>query len=272
MFQNGMERSEEILTTLNRQKSTIAALATVILGILLLFLATISGIPQAASEFLARFGTALIPSGAVAFVYNYALRQTFLKEMRSQLTESIHTEFSRLLEIQEAGLQRVHREFPSDQVAQGFSNAQNNILVFTTWIPNIVPIESAFLNAVKRDCRVKMLLLDPKSDFAKYRGKDLGYTDDEAVGREILANLTELDRFCSKNDISREVEIRLYRDATPTLVFFAYDDTFVFSPYYKRKMGLHTPQIEVRGATSLLVKTLIDHFDGVWETATPYLY
>jgi Domain of unknown function (DUF5919) len=266
-----MLQHSELFTTINRQKSTIVVLSIVLAGIILLFLSTVSWIAQPYSEFLSRLGTILVPAGAVSFISDYSLRQTFLKEMRSHLAEAVRDEFSLLSEMRESGIQRIHREFSVDQIVRGFSAAQNCILILTTWLPNVVSMENTFPDAIKRGCRIQILFLHSKSDFAMYRGKDLGYTEEESVGREIVATLAELSRFCNENDVFNNVEIRLYKDTTPTLVLFIYDDTFVFSPYFKRKMGLQSPQIEVKGTASLLGMMLKEHFDDIWKTATPYV-
>ncbi len=268
-----MERLEhpETLGIINKKNITIVALLVAFVGALLLYISTTSWFSQTWLEFFNRLGTVFFSSMMVALIYNHMLRTTFLKEMRSQISDTIRKEQSQIDDLQKnAGLQRVHDGFPTDLIVQGFSNAQRCIQIFTTWIPDIETIEKTFPSAIKRGCRVQILLLDPKSCHAKHRAKDLGYPDDQIVIRRIEGNLAELGRFCCKNEISKNAEIRLYSE-TPTLVLFAYDGTIVFSPYLKEMMGLQAPQIEVRGDKSLFFKKLKKHFNNVWNSATPYL-
>jgi Domain of unknown function (DUF5919) len=259
----------EFLKIIDRQKSAIASLVIAFVGVMLIFLPTTLGADKALSEFLNLLGIALVPSGLVSFIYDYALRQTFLQEMRSQLIESMRSEFSQLFEIRDAGIQAIHHEYPTDRLIKGLSKAQVHIRILVIWIPDLIRIEQSFSDAVKHGCKIQILLLHPKSDFAKYRSRDLG-TNDNYTSMEILANLLELSRFCRENNITEKIEIKLYKDATPTVFFIGYDDTFIFGSFLQHKMGIHTNQIEVKGTNSPFVNALNDHFEAIWNTATPY--
>jgi hypothetical protein len=264
------QKPSDFLKTIFRQKSAIASLIIAFIGVLLIILSQGSNpVPEYLKEYLNLLGIALVPSGVISLIYEYMLRETFLREMRSQLLDSLQSEFSPLFAIKDAGIQALHDEFPADDIVEGISNAQIYIKIFTTWIPIIEKIERPFLNAAKRGCKIKILILNPDSPFAKSRSNDLGFASDTYVQGQINNGLDELVRYCSQNHILGKVDIRLY-DSTPTLFFIAYDDTFIFCPYFKNKMGIHTWQIEVKGVNSFLVKSLTEHFDAIWKTAEPY--
>jgi len=251
-------------TIINKKNITIIALAVAIIGLLMFYVSTLSQLSQSWSEFFNRLGTVLFSSILVAIIYDYFLRDTFIKEMRSQIKETIITDLSQVKELQNAGIEKIHSTFPTNNVSKAMCSAKD-IWIFNTSLPDFETFEKSIFDALKyNNCNIKILLLCPISDFAKNRSKDLGSSFDY-LEKDIKLKINRLyKKYNECNNNNGSLNIKINKNSTPTFLSYAYDDVIVFTPYF-RKPGFQSPNIEIRGNKSILFKEIKDHFDKIWN-------
>jgi hypothetical protein len=213
-------------------------------------------------------GIALMTTGVLSLFYDIMLRNSFLDEMREQLAKSLASEFSILNRIDEAGLIDIYQTFPTSEVANAFRTA-SEIRIMQTWIPDLVTMLKPLKYASTQGCNVMILLLDPNSDLAHVRAKDLGYSDTRIVSDKIRDNLHEIARFCQTEEITLNFEVRLH-DTTPSVCIHSYDDISVVGFYLNKTPAIQNPQFITRGNTSYFSIAIHEHFSRVWATAKKY--
>ncbi len=255
MVQKELEKIVEIF----KLKFVNLALFIAFIGVLLLYLSTLQDFSKYSVVF-DKLGTVLIPSGLISALSNFVLRKTFLEEMLIQIKKASMEDDERLMQMESTGLQKIHKELPIQQVLDGFDKAKK-ISIFTTWIPNYETLGKKIFNGIKdKNKEVKILLLCPMSELAKYREIDLS---SEVNVRTIINE--NIDRLKNCEVGNKNSGIKIYRHTTPTFISFQLDDTVLYSPFFKEQ-GVQSPCFEFRdNDNSFLVKEIRNHFDQIWK-------
>ena len=271
-MEKASESTMSIPNILNKYRAIIISLGTVLLGIILLgvgiFVEQQSYQAPIWAEFVKQLGTIFVPSGVISFVYEYALRRNFLEEMNEQLLLALQQQFASVSELQDAGLRHIHKKLPIEKIVEDFANSKNTITILQTWLPDIVNFEQAFISALNNGSEIKVLLLDPLSEYAKQRSKDLGYSDPNYASNIINANIAHLQRFNRTRNALKKIEVRLY-DALPSLQIYSCDQKKYIGFFYHGEWSTQMPTLEISDPKSLLGRNLEDEFLKVWSIAKP---
>lgn len=153
------------------------------------------------NHFIRDLGIALVPVGLIALVYEIFLRRNFLTEMRNEFSEAFYFHFESFDQITKAGLVRIHKTFPTNNVAEAFSTT-NKIRILQTWIPDVVSLFGHLERNREKlkeniNFEIKILMLELDSEFAKVRSKELGFSE-QSVSKQIDICLDWLARFAKK--------------------------------------------------------------------------
>jgi hypothetical protein len=212
------------------------------------------------AKLLELLGTVLVPAALVTFLFELFLRETLMREMRSELALSLRNELGIWRQAEKAGFVRAHAGFPLEYVRNGLETAGTQIRILANWLPDPIQIEHSLQKALDRGTGVQIVLLDPDSPHAKARGRDLGYVDAEAVPKEIRSSIAELARFVEDAPAIRKIDLRLHGQ-TPTHILFAWDNRLVCGIFL---FGVHALQgsfLEFSVEESGIARDLIVHFD-----------
>jgi hypothetical protein len=170
---------------------------------------------------------------------------------------------------QDSGLIAAHPNLPNDTVVAGISGAAQLVRILQTWMGNFITLEEAICEAVTKGCKVQILLLDPKSDQAKARSKDIKYTSSDAVSEAIGSNLGQLARVFQNVKQSPDLEVRLY-DATPIMTLYWYDDICYMGLYWRNRSAIQGPQLQIYfTGKSYLGDIIKSHFEDLWKSSEP---
>jgi len=214
---------------------------------------------------LSNLGIAMIPAGVVAVAYEFLLRDSFVEEMRQQLSISLANQFEYFSRVEEAGIINIHDMFPTTDVASRFSSAKS-IFIVQTWIPDIIPLLRSIENAINNGASIRILLMDPDSELAKVRSIELGYSSFDVASNNINTNIEELRRFSSRLSVQNKLEVRMY-DATPVACYHQYDDTAFVGFYWRNTPAIQGPQIEFKVGNSSFCNVVLSHVGDLWENS-----
>jgi hypothetical protein len=253
------EEPSQLLASLVRHRATILLLLILLLGIGFLWGSTrFHG--GSTSKVFELLGAVLVPAALVTFLFELFLRETLMREMRSELALSLRNELGVWRHAEKAGFVRAHEGFPLEYVRNGLETAATQIRILANWLPDPIQIEHALKTALQRGIPVQIVLLDPESPHAKARGRDLGYIDADAVPKEIRSSIAELARFVEEAPAMQNIDLRLHAQ-TPTHILFAWDNRLVCGIFL---LGVHALQgsfLEFSVKHSGIGRDLVVHFD-----------
>lgn len=142
------------------------------------------------------------------------------------------------------------------------------IWILQTWIGNMNEFGGALRSAVERGLDVKIAILNPKSDFLKYRSSDLQVTHSTSI-KKIWSNLDKLEKLAIDNNFPDDFEVRLY-DSTPTMGMYRLDDVLNLGFYWRKKNSTKGPNLvlQLKNAQNYFIsRQALEHFDLVWNEA-----
>lgn len=251
------ESLRPVVRATRRYKAAIVALALLLVGLALVvtphLLTAIGAIGEVARE----LGIVVLTTGLVSFIYEFVLRGSFVEEVEGLLRS--HSEFGN------QGLYGIRPKLPIDKLNERFGNARHEVVILQTWIGNLIPIRESIVSACEKGCRIRILLLSPRSLHAALRGQEYGNTDKEYVGQQVNANLADLrsvkNRFRPGN-----VEVRLY-DGTPIFTIYGSDNHLFVGFYWRQLAAIEGPQLEIEGE-SVLGQRIWRHFENLWDSGS----
>lgn len=167
---------------------------------------------------------------------------------------------------------REHRRIDFEWYTDRVFGARSTVRILHTFSRLLAPpYDRRFLRAahglLRRDGRVRILLLDPDSPAADQRTAELGGQDD--VGLETRRNLRILDAFRRNlpDGLRQRFEIRLYH-AAPSVQIYQWDDRLLASFLPLGRRSGDSAQLEV-SVESPLGDFVAERFDELWQQGKP---
>ncbi len=222
-------------------------------------------------------GGLLLITGLFTLIYEYKIRQIFIQDMRHEIRDSLKYFLDSSSDFQNSGLTAYYKSLPEAEIYEEFKKA-TSILILQTWTGTDASIVGPLRVAAKNGCEIKILLLNPASDFAKERSKALGFEDPTYVPSQIETNLALFKAIADEFKEKKKIEIKVY-DATPTIPIYICDENVYFghiwrgvgkfsiiTPYFKAKKFLAGSQSE-----STFWELTNEHFTDIWKNRSkPY--
>lgn len=196
--------------------------------------------------------------------------------IRSALRENEHLGHkvmreSQTLGPQDAGLLEYHATYPKRAMTDHLAQARERICILQTWVSNWsafwVAMHSALridaAGKVHSDVNIRVILIDPKSQFCALRGKHSGVSEQEAIDHTVLSvkRIREFKRRYNLAD--SQLEIRL-SDELPTLAMFGTEQGVYFTPYLRKRITYESPCFVFAGSGGFADELQV-HFNGLWE-------
>jgi hypothetical protein len=257
------QETKSLLTRLSISYAALAALAILLLGfVLLMALAILKKAPW--GDVFGHLAAVLIATGIIGVIYEISLRRMFFKEISEELQSQLDP-LAKLLTTNLSGTGvNVHPSLVHQNLPHLFDRASSCIRVLQTWMGNYIEIESAVKAAALRDCKIEILLLDPKSMQAEARSRDLGEPT-EYVRLQIHGNIERLVNLCKKYPgLADKIKLTLY-DATPIMTLYWYDETCFVGLYWREGNAIAKPQLEIDMRYSYFASDIEAHFKSLWE-------
>jgi hypothetical protein len=194
------------------------------------------------------------------------------------------------------GIVQVHPALPEDTVAAWMRSATHRIWILQTWVARAVRYKEALLTAATNPAAdpsltVRILLLDPHTEIAEQRSKDillssLGPIDPDAIKdyapRQIQASLDDfhmLHRIIHQQGRAGTqgeqalMEIRTHA-CLPSFSLYLCDDRALLGFYLHGDISAAGPQLEVDLSVgreaSPLIAMLYGEFETLWTVSRPH--
>jgi hypothetical protein len=261
-----------------RSKVKLVMLFTVTIGVIFLAVPT-------PPKFISDLGLAFVSTGLISIIYELAVRESLLENVKAQLAELIDPfrnyveeyikgEFAELAKKSErsnrlegAGIIDVRKGLSTSELEEAFANA-SKVEIWQTWVHDLYTL----LRRLQPGCCINILLLDPESYLVKLRSKALGFPDETAVISSIQINIEEIKRFYREDARTKNIriEVRLYNTIPPGAIHAWTDikreETTVYLGHYlHRRRAIHTKIHVLQGESA---QDWLDNFYIVWDEST----
>ncbi|GAA2409846.1 hypothetical protein GCM10010420_43090 [Streptomyces glaucosporus] len=169
------------------------------------------------------------------------------------------------------GVVQVHRRFPEERFTHLLGEADREICVLQTWIPNLHRFDSELERAVtERRARVRVLLLHPASPVARLRDEALRTVRDPAMEEDVRAGverclsiLESLHRALREEDRER-LQVRVY-NSLPSIAVYKTDDHYLVSSFLHGRLAIDSTQLEIRGGDTVMGREIQQELDTLWR-------
>jgi hypothetical protein len=204
-------------------------------------------------------GISLTTSGIIALIFEIALKNEFIKNIKSEINSNLKT-------------MGVGHDL-SSYFKREFITAKKEIdiiaISFTLGINNL---DREFLKKIlKEHCRIRILIVDPESEFIKYRAFD----EPDQSEKRIKDKINEtIDYFRSLESKAKYEFIKDYplgsiqvktHKSIPYFGYTRYDEKCSYSPLLIGRYGNFTPVFEIDGSNTEIFNNLKFHFNNLWE-------
>lgn len=230
---------------------------------------------------LTNVASALILAGTIIVAYEYYMRKEFLAHIQEAVRQALDTsdltkrvtELDKLIsltnDLRPFGLQKVYRSRMEIDVRQLIASATagREIKMLGTALMCLNPweMQQVIIDKLKEGCTIKLLSLNPKSDFVKQRAREELRDVDEI--QHVLQNTCEIsESFISTlpNDLRSKITL-LHYDAPPTCFLVSNGDTMIASIYLREQRGENFPHFQVELKEGGIFRPFMDHFDSLWK-------
>jgi hypothetical protein len=173
-----------------------------------------------------------------------------------------------------AGVTRVRPRLSEDTFLEHLNTAAREVSILQTWIPNLHRFEEAMVAAiVRRNVRVRILLLHPASPVADLRREALRSIRDPALEEDVKANVERClcileNIFNSIGGHRDQLEVRVYNSLSSIAVYKA-DERYFVSSFLHGRLAIDSTQVEIDGADTAMGREVQSELDILWEIGSP---
>ncbi len=248
-----------------KNKTITVAYALLTFGFLLILLSESQLVDVKFVNLFRTIGTTIIPASLVAILFQYLIRKGFQNEVRNQLSDVIRTEFESVNRLNSSGIVDSFPAMPTSKTAQLIKVAEREVIIFQTWIPDLIVLEKNFISCIKNGGEIKILIMDPESEHARTRSRTLGFPDDKESINSIRSNLEELKRFCKENSINSKLQVKVYNEPGITPMYFI-DNNLILGWFWRGKQCVQGTHLFVERGNSGLFDEMKTSFEKVWKS------
>lgn len=167
------------------------------------------------------------------------------------------------------GVVQVHPRFPEEAFTRFVDDANQQVAILQTWIPNLHRLQWALRQAlVERHVEVRILLLHPWSPVARLREEAL--RRDPALAEDVKANverclslLESLAADVAPADQAR-LRVRLY-NSLPSIAVYRVDERYLVSSFMHGSLAVDSAQVEVDGCGTAVGEQVQRELDTLWQ-------
>lgn len=184
----------------------------------------------------------------------------------------------------EIGLTYVYQSFPRDIFGEEINNVINldvqenkKVDILQTFAPNLNDYFEHFIQCIKNDVQIRILLAWPYSQAAKLREDVLRRYANSRIDDEIdicdcvIANLETLERIIRVLGNPKLLKIKLY-DTLPSLAIYRAGNYMLAAPFLHGMLAVNTFQFElkVNASNQLIAHTLQSDFELMWQVSRQF--
>ncbi|MER7171094.1 hypothetical protein [Streptomyces mesophilus] len=221
--------------------------------------------------------TLLILTSVTMFLLLEVRRFEILDSVDQRLAElDIDGTATRLRRERYGGVERVHSEFPISHFKALIREADSEVTVLQTFIPNLHLLQNALRDALTEhsEVRVRILLLFPKSPVANLRHEALrsvhSPTPPVNVKVAIEHNLESFARLSAAlpERARTRLEVRVY-NSLPSMAVYRADDSYLVSSFLHGMLAIDAPQTEIKGSDTARGAEVQEELNTLWQIGKP---
>lgn len=213
--------------------------------------------------------TLLVLSTVTVFLLLEVERFQLLDKIDARVSElDIDTIARKLKRDHYAGIIAVHHRFVEDRFIRHVESAKE-VTILNTWIPNLHRFEQLLIDALNREAKVRILLLNPHSGVAQLRDEALRMVRDPTLADNVKDGvkrcLAILESILDVVDERREVglEVKLY-NSLPSISVYRADAHYLVSTFFHGQLAIDSPQFEIDGTDTILGGQVKRELDTLW--------
>jgi len=216
--------------------------------------------------------TLLILSTVTLFLLLEVDRLKVLDNVNLQLSKlDIDAVARELKQEHYGGVVQVHRRFPEERFTGLVEDADREVTILQTWIPNLHRFEWALRKAiVEQRVQVRIMLLHPSSPVARLRDEALRTVRDPALEEDVRASverclsiLESLHRSVREEDRAR-LRVRVY-NSLPSIAVYKADEHHLVSSFLHGQLAIDSTQIEIDGGDTVMGREVQRELDMLWR-------
>ncbi|MEW6609834.1 MAG: hypothetical protein AB1414_20720 [bacterium] len=268
------------------------SIITILLGLLFISVPIALQLQEPLSSILAHIGYVFLPTGAITLLYDRYLLGVYTKRLGMDLVEAMkphaNGEITRMGEaIQEIaegtkllgsalelGFRMVYRERSEINYAKLLSNAHSHVdilgLSLGTFARQIQEdeVRNSIEGALRRGCKFRFLLVDPKSEQVQIRENQEGRVKG-AIKIDIEGAIKDIEGLMKKEE--REYRTICLRKSsfTPTYSLLRVDNRLFIQPYPCGGAGWRFPTFELEDKLGSVFRYYTEDFNQFWEHSEP---
>jgi len=214
--------------------------------------------------------TLLILSTVTLFLLLEIDRLKLLDNVSAQLSKlDIDTIAGELKREHYGGVTKVHQSLSEDMFIARLESAERDVAILQTWIPNLHRLETALEEAVKRQVRVRILLLQPTSLVVDLRTEALRLVQDPARSPDVKANveicLSILASIFKNTGSDQELlQVRVY-NSLPAIAVYRADEHYFVSSFLHGQLAIDSPQTEIEGNDTAMARAVHRELETLWR-------
>lgn len=172
-----------------------------------------------------------------------------------------------------AGMRWTYRNLDEAKLGDALKGVKA-IRILATWTGISTMLSAILPDLARSGCVIHILLLQHTSDYARLRSRELGHDDAEYAPGRIVNELNEFNWMIGNDPVIRQrLTVKAY-DGSPVVYLIAYDSTRLLGLFWRNRMTIQTPLLELVGARdddpgtdrrSDVVKLIDSHFDDMWN-------
>ncbi len=213
--------------------------------------------------------TLLVLSTVTVFLLLEVERFQLLDKIDARVSElDIDTIAQKLKRDHYGGIIAVHHHFLEDRFIRHVESAKE-VTILNTWIPNLHRFEQLLIDALNRDAKVRILLLNPNSGVAQLRDEALRMVRDPTLADNVKDGvkrcLAILESTLDVVDERRKahLEVKLY-NSLPSISVYRADAHYLVSTFFHGQLAIDSPQFEIDGTDTVLGGQVKRELDTLW--------
>jgi hypothetical protein len=165
----------------------------------------------------------------------------------------------------ESGVIKLCDRLPTGELEKEISRATDDVEILQTWADNIDVLRGSLELAAKRDVRVRILFLDPKSVMLSYRVRecDGGKVSAEHLRAKIEVQINNLKAWRAAWGPDSKIEVRKY-DGTPVITIYRADKIVYIGNFWRAGSAMNCPQIKAKSG-GFYERWARKHFNAIWD-------
>lgn len=257
-----------IFEKLHLYRVIIIGYSLFVLGILVFLTPFIIDLTNGQEAFLRVLGTAFLSGGLISLINEHFLRHSMIDEMSERFDAFLSDNIDDLYRRRPPRAFLYERN-PTQKICDAIERAQHSVLLLNNWIPDFDGLHRGLKVAIRKGVEIRILLLNPDSQFTRIRGSEIGGPDPTLLESYIRLELHNIVEFLNEDENKGSACVKVWLfDELPGLPLYATESEMFIGWYFKGKRAVTCPTIRIKGKQLPLYREMEATFNRMWQAHT----